>query len=191
MAFSVQVRPGQGIRDQRTVRGVNLAVPELFNTIEQSGLSIWLRESQSIFGFYFILLFHTIGMSLVVGANAVVDLRILGVASDLPLRPLKRLFAIMWTGLAINVTTGLLLLTAYPTKALTNPDFYLKLSFIGLAVYIMRRMSILVFGDSSLSEAAMMVRGKVMAILSLVFWIGAVGSGRLLSETARYFFYGH
>jgi len=121
----------------------------------------------------------------------VVDLRILGVASDLPLRPLKRLFAIMWTGLAINVTTGLLLLTAYPTKALTNPDFYLKLSFIGLAVYIMRRMSILVFGDSSLSEAAMMVRGKVMAILSLVFWIGAVGSGRLLSETARYFFYGH
>jgi hypothetical protein len=168
-----------------------LAVPELFNTIEQSGISRWLRESQSLFGFYFILLFHTIGMSLVVGANAVVDLRILGVASDLPLRPLKRLFAIMWTGLAINVTTGLLLLTAYPTKALTNPDFYLKLSFIGLAVYIMRRMSILVFGDSSLSEAAMMVRGKVMAILSLVFWIGAVGSGRLLSETARYFFYGH
>ncbi len=168
-----------------------MAVPELFNTIEQSGISRWLRESQSLFGFYFILLFHTIGMSLVVGANAVVDLRILGVASDLPLRPLKRLFAIMWTGLAINVTTGLLLLTAYPTKALTNPDFYLKLSFIGLAVYIMRRMSILVFGDSSLSEAAMMVRGKVMAILSLVFWIGAVGSGRLLSETARYFFYGH
>ena len=40
----------------------------------------------------------------------------------------------MWTGLAINVTTGLLLLTAYPTKALTNPDFYVKLTFIGLAV---------------------------------------------------------
>ena len=130
-------------------------------------------------------------MSLVVGANAVVDLRILGVASDIPLRPLKRLFAIMWTGLAINVTTGLLLLTAYPTKALTNPDFYLKLSFIALAVIIMYRMSTRVFGDASLSEAAMIAKGKLMAKWSLVFWIGAVGCGRLLSETSRYFFYGH
>ena len=171
--------------------GLNLAVPEIFNTIEQSGISRWLRESQSIFGFYFILLFHTIGMSLVVGANAVVDLRILGVASDIPLRPLKRLFSIMWTGLGINVTTGLLLLTAYPTKALTNPDFYLKLSFIGLAVFLMARMNTRVFGDSSLSEAAMVAKGKIMARWSLVFWIGAVGAGRLLSETSRYFFYGH
>jgi hypothetical protein len=168
-----------------------LPVPEIFNTIEQSGLSRWLRESQSLFGFYFILLFHTFGMSLVVGANAVVDLRILGIAPGLPLHPLKKLFGIMWTGLAINVTTGLLLLTAYPTKALTNPDFYVKLSFIGLAVYTMRKMSIQVFGDDSLSEAAMIAKGKLMAKLSLVFWIGAVGAGRLLSETSRYFFYGH
>jgi hypothetical protein len=168
-----------------------LAVPEIFNTIEQSGISVWLRESQSIFGFYFILLFHTIGMSLVVGANAVVDLRILGVASDIPLRPLKRLFGIMWAGLAINVGTGLLLLTAYPTKALTNPDFYVKLSFIGLAVYVMRKMNVQLFNDTSLSEAAMIAKGKLMATCSLVFWIGAVGAGRLLSETSRYFFYGH
>ena len=168
-----------------------MAVPEIFNTIEQSGISTWLRESQSIFGFYFILLFHTIGMSLVVGANAVVDLRILGVARDIPLHPLKRLFSIGWVGLGINVTTGLLLLTAYPTKALTNPDFYIKLTFIGLAVYLMAKMKNQVFGDASLSEAAMVVKGKTIAIWSLVFWVGAVGAGRLLSETARYFFYGH
>ena len=182
---------GRKFKIQRMIRGLTLAVPLIFNTIEQSGISRWLRESQSLFGFYFILLFHTIGMSLVVGANAVVDLRILGVAPDLPLRPLKRLFAIMWTGLGINVATGLLLLTAYPTKALTNPDFYVKLSFIGLAVFTMWKMNIQVFGDASLSEAAMIAKGKIMAKWSLVFWIGAVGSGRLLSETARYFFYGH
>jgi hypothetical protein len=168
-----------------------LPVPEIFNTIEQSGLSRWLRESQSLFGFYFILLFHTFGMSLVVGANAVVDLRILGMAPGLPLHPLKKLFGIMWTGLAINVATGLLLLTAYPTKALTNPDFYVKLTFIGLAVYTMRKMSSQVFGDDSLSETAMIAKGKLMAKLSLICWIGAVGAGRLLSETSRYFFYGH
>ena len=168
-----------------------MAVPYIFNTIEQSGLSRWLRETQSVFGFYFILLFHTIGMSLVVGANAVVDLRILGVARDIPLQPMKRLFLVMWTGLGINVTSGLFLLTAYPTKALTNPDFYIKLSFIGLAVFTMWKMQNTVFGDPSLDEAAMALKGKVMARFSLACWLCAVCAGRLLSETSRYFFYGH
>jgi hypothetical protein len=188
---SLFFRSGQETQDPWPIKEQTLAVPLIFNTIEQSGFSRWLRESQSIFGFYFILLFHTIGMSLVVGANAVVDLRILGVARDIPIHPLKRLFAIMWTGLGINVATGLLLLTAYPTKALTNPDFYIKLTFIGLAVFTMYKLNVQVFGDSSMSEAAMVAKGKIMATWSLVFWIGAVGSGRLLSETARYFFYGH
>ena len=168
-----------------------MAVPELFNTIEQTALSSWLRESTSVFGFYFILLFHTIGMALVVGASAVVDLRILGIASALPLRPLKRLFAIMWAGLGINVTTGIFLLIAYPTKALTNPDFYIKLSFIALAVITMRRLNSRVFDDASLDEVAMIVKGKTMAVWSLVFWIGAVSAGRLLSETSKYILYGH
>ena len=168
-----------------------MAVPLIFNTIEQTALSTWLRESTSIFGFYFILLFHTFGMALVVGASAVVDLRILGIASALPLRPLKRLFTIMWVGLTLNVTSGLFLLTAYPTKALTNPDFYIKLSFIGLAVFTMRKMSIQVFNDASLDEIAMIARGKAMAAWSLLFWVGAVSCGRLLSETSKYVLYGH
>jgi len=178
-------------RIQCGIKEINLAVPELFNTIEQTALSSWLRESTSVFGFYFILLFHTIGMALVVGASAVVDLRILGIASALPLKPLKRLFVIMWVGLGINVTTGLFLLTAYPTKALTNPDFYIKLTFIALAVTIMRRMSIQVFDDSGLDEVAMIAKGKTMAAWSLVFWVGAVSAGRLLSETSKYVLYGH
>jgi hypothetical protein len=181
----------QGQHSASKVEEIKLAVPFIFNTIEQTALSTWLRESTSVFGFYFILLFHTIGMSLVVGASAVVDLRLLGIASALPLKPLKRLFAIMWVGLALNVTTGLFLLTAYPTKALTNPDFYIKLSFIGLAVFIMRKMSIQVFGDTSLDEMAMIARGKTMAAWSLVFWVGAVSAGRLLSETSKYMLYGH
>src|SRR3979490_2567306 len=185
--FNRGIRSGLRIEEEET----NLAVPEIFNTIEQTALSTWLRESTSVFGFYFILLFHTIGMSLVVGTSAVVDLRILGIASALPLKPLKRLFAIMWVGLAINVTTGLFLLTASPTKALTNPDFYIKLSFIGLAVFTMRKMSIQVFGDASLDEVAMIAKGKMMAAWSLAFWIGAVSAGRLLSETSKYVLYGH
>jgi hypothetical protein len=165
-----------------------LVVPAFFNTIEQSDFSTWIRESPSFFAFYFILLFHTVGLSLVVGANAVIDLRILGVASSLPLKPLRRLFNIAWTGLGINITTGILLLIGYPTKALTNPVFYFKLSFIALAVIFMYRMMRL-FDDANLSEAAVITKGKAVAVLSLTFWVCAISAGRLLSETYRYLNY--
>ncbi len=68
-----------------------MAVPLFLRSLEETSFSTWLRESNSIFAFYFILLFHTFGLALLVGANAIVDLRILGVAANLPLAPLKRL----------------------------------------------------------------------------------------------------
>jgi hypothetical protein len=168
-----------------------LAVPEIFHTIEQTGMSTWIRGSSSVFGFYFILLFHTFGLSMLVGANTVVDLRLLGVGSALPLEPFKRLFRVMWVGLGVNVTTGLLLLTGYPTEALTNPVFYVKLTFIGLSLITLRRIYTEVFGHASLSEVAVLAKGKTLAKWSLFFWFASVMSGRLLSETARYLTYGH
>jgi hypothetical protein len=168
-----------------------LAVPVFFRTIEQTGLSTWLRTTDSLFGFYFVLLFHTLGLTLLAGTNALVDLRILGIAHEIPLKPLKRFFAVMWTGLGINIVTGSLLVTAYPTKALTNPVFYLKLILITLGVIAMRMVYVQVFEDTSLTEAAMMAKGKVIAKWSLFFWIAVIVAGRLLPETSRYMTYGH
>jgi hypothetical protein len=166
-----------------------LAIPEFFGAIERNGLSTWIRESPSLFAFYFILLLHTLGLAILVGANVVVDLRILGIASALPLRPLKRLFRFMWVGLGINGTTGVLLLIAYPTKSLTNPLFYAKLLLIGFALITMQRINVCVFGDANSSEASMIARGRMMALWSLVFWMGAIATGRLLAETFKYLTY--
>src|SRR5579864_5850393 len=125
-------------------------VPPLFlQTIEDTAFSTWLRESESPFAFYFILLFHTFGLALLVGANVVVDLRLLGVARGIPLAPLQRLFRIMWIGFVMNAVTGILLVIAYPTKSLTNWDFYAKLTVIGFAVWVMQSLKTQVFEDSS------------------------------------------
>ena len=56
--------------------------------LEGSGLSTWLRESQSIMAFPLVLALHTVGLGLVVGCTVVVNLRILGGASRIPLKPL-------------------------------------------------------------------------------------------------------
>jgi len=163
-----------------------LAPPLFMQTIEETGFSTWLRESESPFAFYFILLFHTFGLALLVGANVVVDLRLLGVARAVPLAPLKRLFRIMWIGFAMNAITGVLLVIAYPTKTLTNLDFYIKLTFIGFAVWVMQNLKTRVFEDSSLSEAEMTARGATLAKWSLVLWFGAITAGRLLAYTYKY-----
>lgn len=160
-----------------------MAVPEFFNTIEQSGLSTWLRESESIFSFYFILVCHTLGLALLVGMNSAVDLLLLGVASDIPLKPLKRFFPIMWLGFYVNAISGVFLVIAYPTKAFTNPVFYIKLTLIALAVTTLWAIQNRVFGDASLSEAAMVAKGRTMAKLSLALWFGAITAGRLLAYT--------
>ncbi len=163
--------------------------PEFLRTIEDSGLSTWLRESESPFAFYFVLLFHTFGLALLVGANTVVDLRILGVAREIPLAPLKRLFRIMWVGFGINAITGVLLIIAYPTKALTNPVFYIKLTLIAFAIWVITMLQDRVFDVSGLDEKSMMARGATLARWSLLLWIGAISAGRLLAYTYKYLTY--
>jgi hypothetical protein len=163
-----------------------LGPPMFLQAIEDTGFSTWLRESESPFAFYFLLLLHTFGLALLVGANAVVDLRLLGVARAIPLAPLKRLFSVMWIGFAMNAVTGILLVIAYPTKSLTNPDFYIKLALIGFAVWVMQRLKSQVFEDSSLSEESMTARGLILAKWSLFLWFGAITAGRLLAYTYKY-----
>jgi len=80
-------------------------------------------------------------------------------------------------------------LIAYPTKALTNPDFYIKLTLIGFAVAIMHTIRKRVFTDSALNESEMMMKGKALAVCSLIIWTGAVTAGRLLAYTYNYLKY--
>jgi hypothetical protein len=166
-----------------------LALPLFLRSIEESSFSTWLRESESPFGFYFVLLFHTFGLALLVGANGLVDLRLLGFSPSIPLAPLKRFFRTMWVGFGINATTGVLLLTAYPTKALTNPVFYAKLIMIGSALWILTKLQKEVFADPTVTEADMMARGASLAKWSLALWLGVISAGRLLAYTFKYILY--
>ena len=166
-----------------------MAVPLIFKTIEESALSVWIRDSPSIFAYWFILSLHAVGMALLVGASVVIAMRILGVARDLPLGPLKGLYPIMWIGFWIQIFSGTLLLIGYPTKAFTNIDFYLKLTLIGLAVAFMQKLKKRVFSDAALSDSDMMLKGEALATWSLVFWVGAVTAGRLLAYTYNFLKY--
>jgi hypothetical protein len=166
-----------------------LAIPLFLKTIEDSAVSTWMRETPSLFSYWFVLSWHAIGMAILVGASVVIDLRLLGVGTDLPIAPLKKLYGFIWAGFWIQVVSGTFLLMAYPTKSLTNWDFYLKLTLIGLAVAVMQMLKNRVFSDSSLTDSMMMMKGKNLAVWSLILWTSAVTAGRLLAYTYTYLAY--
>jgi Na+-transporting methylmalonyl-CoA/oxaloacetate decarboxylase gamma subunit len=134
-----------------------------------------------MFAFPFILILHAWGMGIIAGGNAAIDLRILGFAPRVPLSAMAKFYPVMWFGFAINAISGFLLLMGYPTKALTNPVFYLKLLCIAVGMVLMSRLRRRVVPEDSPPPNA-----KVLAALSLIVWAGAIVSGRLLAYTCKY-----
>jgi hypothetical protein len=150
----------------------------IFRWLESTAISTWMVESPSLFAFPGILAVHTLGLALLAGLNGALDLRLLGIARAIPPEAFGRFLPIMWFGLALNVISGLALMLAYPTKALTNPVFYLKLALIAAALVILRAM------------LARTVRGEVdtavmrrLAVASLLVWAATITAGRLLAYT--------
>ena len=154
---------------------------DLLLRLEELGFSQWVRESTSLFAFPGILLLHTIGMALVVGINAGIDLRILGIAPALRLAPMERFLPIFWFGFWINAATCFILVMTDATTKLANPDFYVKMAFIVLALVNLRMIRTNVFRDPSIDKRPLSTNAKILALTSLIFWIGAITSGRLMA----------
>ena len=55
---------------------------DFLNSLEQTGFSKWLLASNSIFAYPMFLFLHTVGMAMVAGISAAIDLRLLGLAQD-------------------------------------------------------------------------------------------------------------
>ena len=80
---------------------------EFSRCLEQLQFSIWVRESGSVWAFPTFLFLHTLGMSMVAGGSATIDLVLLGFWPKTPVKPLERLFPLIWWGFWINAITGL------------------------------------------------------------------------------------
>jgi hypothetical protein len=157
-----------------------------FILLEASGLSTWVRESPSMLAFPTVIALHAIGMGLLAGTNAAMDFRILGFARGVPISSLERMVPVMRFGFWLNAVSGVLLLLAYPTKALTNPLFYVKLSLIAIALVDTLLVRKEIIHKSTAEDLSVPAKGKYLAVASLALWAGAVISGRLLAYTYTY-----
>ena len=155
----------------------------LLANFEQSDISVWVRETPSIFAFPFILYLHTLGLAMLAGISIGLDFWLLGAKSRPPQALLEGVYRIMWLGFGINLVSGLLLLAAYPAKALTNWVFFLKLVLVAAALWVLQQTKGELLVVPGVGTAAVNHRARLLAALSILFWFGAIFAGRLLAYT--------
>lgn len=153
---------------------------DLLIWLEGSAMSTWVREALTIWAFPTILTLHTFGMAGLVGASAVLDLRLLGIGRTIPLAPMRTLFRVMWAGFWLNLVTGSVLFAAYASARGTQWLFFVKLLFVATGVTTIVLIERRVYRAK---KDAVVVGGttKSLAVLSLLVWVAAITAGRLLA----------
>jgi hypothetical protein len=153
----------------------------IFEWMEQTRLSIFINESSSLFGFAGFLCVHTLGLSLLAGVHTVVSIRMLGVASTIPLQPLKRLFPYMWLGFILTLLSGTGLAMARASSLLTNPIMVIKLVLVVIGMVIMWRIEKNVFNNPAGFDEAKPGNAKILAGVQLGLWFCVLTLGRLIA----------
>jgi hypothetical protein len=153
----------------------------LFAWIERTPVALWVRES--IWGFPISLILHAWAMAVLVGISLLVGLAAVGVAPRLLLPLAEKSKPIIWGSFLVSLISGLLLLSAYPAKALTNEVFYLKLAFIGVAMTLALSVVNRCKGLAPERVAALPASLWLRAAGILLAWFGTIAAGRLLAYT--------
>ncbi len=119
---------------------------------------------------------HLVGMALLLGSLLLLDLRVWGLAPELPLRPLARLsLGVTAVGFGLLACSGALMFAAQAAELLSNRTFVIKLLLIHLAAL----NAAWFHGRGSLVRGDGLARAQT--VLSLGLWLGAIICGRWIA----------
>jgi hypothetical protein len=127
---------------------------------------------------------HFIGLALLLGAIIPLDLRMLGMAKQVPLGPLHQL-ALPWavTGFTLCLATGSLFIVGQATSYVGNMALYLKLGAL-----LLTGLNVLLFYTTAISRRVEAVGpgqdaplpAKMVAATSLFLWFSVITLGRMI-----------
>ena len=127
---------------------------------------------------------HIVGIALLVGSIAVLDLRLLGLSRSLSVRRLAA-HVLPWSiaSFALIVPSGLALFVAHAGDLISNPVFAVKFSLILLAGANAWVFHAGVFRNAEQWDVDVMppMAARAAAATSLLLWISVIACGRLLA----------
>lgn len=149
--------------------------------LESTALAEWVRTS--LVGYPFVLTAHSIGMAIMVGLVAVVDLRLVGWFQRIPYAALDKVLRVAWYGLAVNVISGAALFTSQAVAYSTSPVYLLKMLMVLLGSVLAAYMQPILRRDAAGWAAGTPAPGqlRMLARLSLVIWLLAIVTGRFVA----------
>jgi hypothetical protein len=119
---------------------------------------------------------HIVGIALLVGNLALLELRVWGAGAALPLQALARLaLTLSLTGFAVIAASGLLMFASQPQELLANRAFVIKLSLLMLAGC----NAALFHARGGLQKLDTTARAQT--VLSLGLWLAVIICGRAIA----------
>jgi hypothetical protein len=137
--------------------------------------------------------FHFFGIILLIGGVGMFDLRLRGVARQLPVAAVRRLLPWGVTGFILCLVTGLMFVTGVRANVPSSPydviksNVWLQMKFVFIALAGLNLLAFYVTGMHRKVEdlgpgANAPMLAKVIAAASLFFWLGVIYFGRLIPE---------
>jgi hypothetical protein len=162
-----------------------MALQGLWQALEASSLGQYIAAST--WAFPTLESIHVIAIVTVVGSIAVMDLRLLGLAStESPVTRISRdTLPLTWGAFVLAALTGSLLFISKATNYAANPYFIIKLALIVLAGVNMAVFHLFTWRNVGSWDAAraMPTAAKIAGGVSLGFWVVAVFLARAIGFT--------
>lgn len=164
-----------------------MPIDAFLKSVEGTNFATTLRDS--IWMFPIIEAVHVMSFTLVVGTIAIIDLRLLGLAS------IQRSFQRMssdilkwtWSAFILTVVTGLMMFTTNARVYYHNPFFRAKMILLVLAGVNVAVFELTVGRSRGAWDKAPSAPrvGKAVGVLSLVLWISIIFMGRIIGFTTH------
>jgi len=156
--------------------------------LEATGLADWVRSSPA--GYPIMITLHAFGMAIMVGLALALDMRLLGWFSAIPYSALQRFLGVAWLGFGINFISGSALFTTQSaSKYVFQPGLHgmeFNWVFMGKMTLVFAGAIMAAILQTTVSKesatwppTSVPAKVKVMAALSIVFWLVAITLGRL------------
>lgn len=149
--------------------------------LESTAYAQWILTSAT--GWPLMLSIHAFGLAIILGVMFALNLRMLGLYRSLPYTSLHGLMGIAWVGIYINIFSGLSVFLTRPAEYLTSGPFLFKMFCIAVGIVILVYTRKILSREAASWEAAGSAPpiATRLAVGSLVFWILAVITGRLIA----------
>lgn len=158
---------------------------EILNAIANSPVGLFMAENSSAFPW--VETAHVVSIVTVIGVIAIVDLRLLGLASNSYSisRLTKALLPVTWIAFASAVVTGLLLFSSQPATYYANFAFRMKVALLLAAGLNMALFHIFTMRGIALwdRDAPVPPAARAAGLLSLITWVLIVGFARWIGFT--------